>query len=88
MHTLPIKPNHLYMMEVIHEAIPRFGTFTFPDYMFSPTKKSDLGTFLVKGKIGSSLFNVFKEYQFYVEVINDPPEFPDIDKFLGKVEVI
>lgn len=65
--------------------MPEFGKFDYPDYTFAPRKKSELGIFIVKGKVGSVKFNIFKEFQYNVEVINDPPEFIGVEKFLGRV---
>jgi hypothetical protein len=42
-HTLSIKENPLYKIEAIHEIIPIYANFKYPDYTISPTKKESLG---------------------------------------------
>ncbi len=87
-HNLGIKENPLYKIEAIHEVLPKFTTFVFPNYTMSPKLKSDLGKFKFKGKIGNEKFNVFKAFEFDVEVINDPPEFIGVQKELPAISVI
>jgi len=33
------------------------------------------------------LFNIFKEFKFNIEVINDPPEFIGVEKYLPEIAV-
>lgn len=86
-YTLPVKENPLYKIEAIHNSIPQFASFKYPDYTLKPTKKTDVGKFQVIGKIGNSLFNIFKEFKFNIEVINDPPEFVGVEKELPEIAV-
>lgn len=89
-YTLSIKENSFYnksTIEAIHELIPQFAKFEYPDYTLSPTKKSEIGKFQVIGKIGNSQYKIFKDFLINIEVINDPPEFVGVKKELPSAEV-
>jgi hypothetical protein len=76
-----------FPIQAFHDNIPPYVKFDFPDYTIAPTKKTELGISKVNGKVGNVQYNIFFAFEFYVNVINDPPFFDKIDKELPDFEV-
>jgi hypothetical protein len=55
------------------QTLPSFVSFTFPDYIFNPSKIEDLGIFLIKGKLWNQYAST--EFFFKVNVTNSAPYF-------------
>lgn len=61
-----------------HAALPGWISFNYPVYTFKPKAKNHVGLFSVKG-ILSNKYNSLN-YEFKVNVINDPPFMTSVPK--------
>jgi hypothetical protein len=50
--------------KVSHKMLPSFAKFKFPEYKFMPTKRSDVGIFIIQGE----LFRTEKIISFQISV--------------------
>jgi hypothetical protein len=57
---------------VTHESsLPRFVTFDFPNYKFLPNRISDLGLYIIKGKLWNQY--TYTSFTFKINVTNEAP---------------
>jgi hypothetical protein len=70
-YSLPVMPG-MADEYVVHDlSLPRFATFSFPDYTFLPNRKSDLGVYTIKGQLWNAYTSI--SFQFRVNVTNEAP---------------
>jgi hypothetical protein len=70
-YSLPIMEG-LQGEYVTHESpLPRCATFDFPNYTFLPNRVSDLGLYIIKGKLWNQY--TFTSFTFKINVTNEAP---------------